>query len=54
MGNRRRPRCPKCQLSMTPIYRKGTRGKSFVKIPDAFTCPEHRTIARGRRKVRYA
>lgn len=53
MTNRIRPRCPTCQTAMTPVYRKGARGKAFVKIPDTFTCAEHGGLAVGRRKVKY-
>jgi hypothetical protein len=53
MPNRVRPRCPKCQAAMTPLYRAGGRG-GFKRLRDTFTCAQHDSIlAHGRRKVRY-
>jgi hypothetical protein len=53
MGNRVRPRCPECESSMSPLYAKGPRGTAFIRVRDAFWCPEDRTMARGRRKVAF-
>jgi hypothetical protein len=53
MANRVRPRCADCQTVMAPLYAKGPRGKAFVRVKDAFTCPNDGTLARGRRKVKY-
>ena len=53
MANRARPRCPKCQSVMAPLFRKGARGKAYVRVRDAFTCPDDGTLARGRRKARF-
>lgn len=53
MANRERPRCPTCNDAMGPVYRKGARGKAFVRVPDAFYCVEHDLLARGRRKVKF-
>ena len=38
---------------MAPVYRKGARGKAFVKIPDVFTCDVDGALARGRRKAKF-
>jgi hypothetical protein len=38
---------------MGPVFRKGPRGKAFVRVPDAFYCVEHNVIARGRKKAEY-
>jgi hypothetical protein len=38
---------------MDPVFRKGPRGKAFVRVPDAFYCPEHNLIARGRKATRF-
>jgi hypothetical protein len=54
MANRVRPRCPTCNVSMGPVFRKGARGVSFVRVPDAFYCVEHNVVARGRKKTTFA
>ena len=51
MANRVRPRC-RCGNVMAPIYAKGPRGVSFVRVKDSFWCPEDGHLARGRRKVK--
>ena len=38
---------------MAPVYRKRPGGRSYARVKDAFTCPEHGTLARGRRKVHF-
>ena len=38
---------------MAPLFRKGARGKAFVRVRDAFTCRKDGTLANGRRKVRF-
>ena len=53
MPNRIRPRCTTCDQSMAPLYAKGPRGKAFIRVKDSFWCPDHATIARGRRKVTF-
>jgi peptide methionine sulfoxide reductase MsrB len=53
MPNRIRPRCPTCNSPMGPIFRKGPRGKAFVRVPDSFYCVEHNKLARGRKKTAY-
>ena len=52
MANRVRPRCPKCEAVMKPVYRRGPRGKAFVRLKDAFCCNNDGTLARGRRKAK--
>jgi hypothetical protein len=52
MANRARPRCPTCGTAMSPVFRKGARGKAFVRVPEAFYCIEHDLMARGRAKPR--
>jgi hypothetical protein len=37
---------------MSPVFRKGARGKAFVRVPEAFYCIEHDLMARGRAKPR--
>jgi peptide methionine sulfoxide reductase MsrB len=54
MPNRVRPRCPTCDAAMGPVFRKGPRGKAFVRIRDAFYCPEHNLLAHGRKKPSFA
>lgn len=54
MANRVRPRCPKCQSVMAPLFRKGPRGKAYVKVRDSFVCIEDGSLARGRRNARFA
>jgi hypothetical protein len=53
MPNRIRPRCPTCATAMGPVFRKGPRGKAFVRVPDAFYCSEHTLLARGRKKTEF-
>jgi hypothetical protein len=53
MPNRVRPRCPTCDTAMGPLFRKGPRGKAFVRVPDAFYCAEHNLLARGRKKAQF-
>ncbi|HEX2066101.1 MAG TPA: hypothetical protein VHI93_04740 [Candidatus Thermoplasmatota archaeon] len=53
MPNRARPRCPDCQAAMSPLFRKGPRGKAFVRVPDAFVCSQHDRLARGRESTRF-
>ena len=53
MPNRARPRCPSCESAMDPVFRKGPRGKAFVRVPDAFICGEHNVLARGRQKTQF-
>jgi hypothetical protein len=38
---------------MGPLFRKGPRGKAFVRVPDAFYCAEHQQMARGRKKAQF-
>jgi hypothetical protein len=38
---------------MEPVFRKGPRGKAFVRVLDAFYCSEHNLIARGRKKAEF-
>lgn len=38
---------------MAPIFRHGSRGKTFVRVPDAFTCADDGLLARGRRKAKF-
>jgi hypothetical protein len=38
---------------MGPVFRKGPRGKAYVRVPDAFHCAEHDLIARGRSKSQF-
>jgi hypothetical protein len=54
MPNRARPRCPACGRAMSPVFRKGARGKAFVRVPDTFHCLEDDKIAHGRRNVQFA
>lgn len=53
MPNRPRPRCPNCNIAMAPLFRKGSRGTAFVRLPEAFYCSEHDLLARGRSKTRF-
>src|SRR5260221_6681879 len=43
MPNRIRPRCPTCDSAMGPVFRKGPRGHAFVRVPDAFYCPDRKS-----------
>jgi hypothetical protein len=52
MANKPRPRCPKCGRVMEPAFRKREKGKSFERIPDAFTCRHDETLGKGRRRLR--
>lgn len=38
---------------MSPLYAKGPRGKAFVRVKDAFWCPDDKQLGRGRRKVAF-
>jgi hypothetical protein len=38
---------------MGPLFRKGLRGKAFVRVPDGFYCVEHNQMARGRKKTTF-
>lgn len=53
MSNRLRPRCTDCGRAMSPLYGKGPRGKAFVRVREAFWCPDDGRIARGRRKASF-
>lgn len=46
MPNKARPRCPKCSTTMTPLYRKGARGKAMVRAGPTFICPEDTVLAK--------
>jgi hypothetical protein len=51
--NRIRPRCPKCERVMSPVYRRRDRAKTFARVPDVFWCPEGHSVAKGRSKSRF-
>ncbi|HEX2067039.1 MAG TPA: hypothetical protein VHI93_09530 [Candidatus Thermoplasmatota archaeon] len=53
MPNRARPRCPDCRAAMSPLFRRGSRGKAFVRVAEAFVCSQHGRIAHGREKTRF-
>lgn len=38
---------------MSPLFRRGPRGKAFVRVPDAFVCSRHSRLARGRESARF-
>ena len=53
MPNRIRPRCPTCDRAMSPVYCKGPRGVSFIRIKDHFWCPDDHKMAAGRKKTAF-
>ncbi len=36
---------------MAPLYAKGPRGVSFIRVKDIFWCPDDDKLARGRKKT---
>lgn len=48
MANKPRPRCPKCDQAMTPLYRKRPKGKTYARAGATFWCEEHDILANGR------
>lgn len=50
MPNKPRPRCPKDNAAMVPVFTKRPRGSGYVRAGEGFYCPEHRIFAKGRGK----
>jgi hypothetical protein len=38
---------------MGPLFRKRSRGETYARVPDAFYCPDHDLVARGRKDPQY-
>ena len=38
---------------MSPVYCKGPRGVSFIRIKDHFWCPDDHKMAAGRKKTSF-
>lgn len=48
MPNKPRPRCPKCDVAMAPLFRKRPRGSGYARAGNTFQCANCETLAKGR------
>lgn len=50
MPNKSRPRCPRDDAAMIPLFRKRVRGEGYARAGEVFWCEEHDVVAKGRGK----
>lgn len=48
MPNKPRPRCPKDDAAMSPLFAKRVRGSGFKRAGEIFWCEEHNVVSKGR------
>lgn len=48
MPNKKRPRCPECDMAMSPLYTNRPQGETMKRAGDTFYCDDHDVLAHGR------